>query len=38
MAENRFGNPHAPGLPYAHGEHIRSSKDDHAKLRRVALH
>jgi L-seryl-tRNA(Ser) seleniumtransferase len=33
MAEDRFGNPHAPGLPYAHGEYIRSSKDDHAKLR-----
>ena len=33
MAEDRFGNPHAPGLPYAHGEYIRSSKDDHVKLR-----
>ena len=33
MAEDRFGNPHAPGLPYAHGAYIRSSKDDHAKLR-----
>ena len=33
MTEDRFGNPHAPGLPYAHGEYIRSSKDDHAKLR-----
>ena len=35
MAEDRFGNPHAPGLPYAHGEYIRSSKDDHVKLRQV---
>ena len=33
MAEDRFGNPHAPGLPYAHGAYVRSSKDDHAKLR-----
>ncbi|MFQ5763648.1 MAG: hypothetical protein ACE5GT_01855 [Rhodospirillales bacterium] len=33
MAEDRFGNPLAPNLPYAHGEHIRSPKDDHAKLR-----
>ena len=33
MAEDRFGNTHAPGLPYAHGEHIRSSQDDHVKLR-----
>ena len=32
MTHDRFGNPHAPGLPYAHGEHIRSSRDDHAKL------
>ena len=35
MAEDRFGNPHAPGLPYAYGEYIRSSKDDHVKLRQV---
>jgi L-seryl-tRNA(Ser) seleniumtransferase len=35
MAEDRFGNPHAPGLPYAHGEYIRSSKDDHVKLRQA---
>ena len=33
MAEDRFGNPHAPGLPYAHGEFIRDSRDDHAKLK-----
>ena len=31
--KDRFGNPHAPGLPYAHGEFIRTSLDDHAKLR-----
>jgi len=35
MAEDRFGNSHAPGLPYAHGAFIRSSKDDHVKLRRA---
>ena len=29
MNTDRFGNPHAPGLNYAHGEYIRSSKDDH---------
>jgi L-seryl-tRNA(Ser) seleniumtransferase len=33
MSEDRFGNPHAPALPYAHGAYIRSSKDDHVKLR-----
>ncbi len=33
MVKDRFGNPHAPGLPYAHGAYIRSSKDDHVKLR-----
>ena len=33
MSEDRFGNPHAPGLHYAHGAYIRSSKDDHVKLR-----
>jgi L-seryl-tRNA(Ser) seleniumtransferase len=33
MPEDRFGNPHAPGLPYARGEFIRDSRDDHAKLR-----
>ncbi len=35
MTEDRFGNPHAPGLPYAHGQYIRSSKDDHVKLRQA---
>jgi L-seryl-tRNA(Ser) seleniumtransferase len=33
MSKDRFGNPHAPGLPYAHGEFIRDSRDDHAKLK-----
>ena len=33
MSEDRFGNPHTPGLPYAHGEFIRDSRDDHAKLK-----
>jgi len=33
MTKDRFGNPHAPGLPYARGRFIRDSRDDHAKLR-----
>ncbi len=33
MPEDRFGNPHTPGFPYAHGEFIRDSRDDHAKLK-----
>ncbi|NQU61172.1 MAG: hypothetical protein HQ512_08585 [Rhodospirillales bacterium] len=33
MSEDRFGNPHAPGLPYAHGDFIQGSKDHHVKLR-----
>ena len=35
MTEDRFGNAHAPGLPYARGNVIRDSRDDHAKLRRA---
>jgi hypothetical protein len=27
IVKDRFGNPHAPGLPYAHGEYIRSSEN-----------
>jgi hypothetical protein len=26
MVKDQFDNPHAPGLPYAHGEYNRSSK------------
>ena len=33
MSEDRFGHPHTPGLPYAPGEFIRDSRDDHAKLK-----
>ena len=38
LADDRFGNLHAPGLPYAHGAFIRSSKDDHIKLRQAWRH
>lgn len=34
-AADRFGNAHAPGLPYARGEIIRSTEDDIAKLQRA---
>ena len=33
MTTDRYGNTHTPGLPYAHGDIIRDSRDDHAKLR-----
>lgn len=33
VQKDRFGNPHATGLPYAHGNIIRDSRDDHVKLR-----
>ena len=33
--EDRFGNEHAAGLPYARGAIIRSTEDDIAKLRRA---
>jgi len=32
---DRFGNPHAPNLSYAHGEIIRSTEDDFEKLQRA---
>jgi L-seryl-tRNA(Ser) seleniumtransferase len=32
MGTDRFGNPHAPGLPYARGEILRSTEDDFRKL------
>jgi L-seryl-tRNA(Ser) seleniumtransferase len=33
MKKDRFGNLHAPGLPYARGQLITSTQDDIAKLR-----
>ncbi|MDA0305684.1 MAG: hypothetical protein O3B76_05280, partial [Proteobacteria bacterium] len=38
MTKDRFGNTHAPGLPYAHGDIIRDSRDDHRKLRQAWRH
>jgi L-seryl-tRNA(Ser) seleniumtransferase len=35
MTTDRFGNVHAPGLPYARGQVIRSTEDDFRKLRRA---
>jgi L-seryl-tRNA(Ser) seleniumtransferase len=35
MATDRFGNEHAPGLPYARGAILRSTEDDVRKLRRA---
>jgi L-seryl-tRNA(Ser) seleniumtransferase len=32
MGVDRFGNSHAPGLPYARGEILRSTEDDFQKL------
>jgi L-seryl-tRNA(Ser) seleniumtransferase len=32
-AADRFGNPYAPGLPYARGAILRGTEDDVAKLR-----
>ena len=38
MTTDRFGNVHAPGLPYAHGRIIQDSRDDHRKLRQAWRH
>lgn len=38
MNIDRFGNAHAPGLPYAHGGIIQDSRDDHRKLRQAWQH
>ena len=38
MTKDRFGNAHAPGLPYAHGGIIQDSRDDHRKLRQAWRH
>jgi L-seryl-tRNA(Ser) seleniumtransferase len=35
MGRDRLGNPHAPGLPYARGEILRSTEDDFRKLQRA---
>jgi hypothetical protein len=32
MAVDRFGNPHAPNLPYARGKILSSTEDDFQKL------
>jgi L-seryl-tRNA(Ser) seleniumtransferase len=32
MATDRFGNPYAPGLPYARGKILAGTEDDFAKL------
>ncbi len=32
MTRDRFGNPLAPGLPYARGQYIRGTADDYRKL------
>jgi hypothetical protein len=34
MAVDRFGNLHAPNLPYARGKILASTEDDFRKLRR----
>ncbi len=38
MTKDRLGNVHTWGLPYAHGEIIRDSRDDHRKLREAWRH
>jgi L-seryl-tRNA(Ser) seleniumtransferase len=35
MDRDRFGNPHAPALPYARGRILASTEDDFRKLRRA---
>ena len=35
MATDRFGNPHAPNLPYARGRILATTEDDFRKLRRA---
>src|SRR6516162_7574996 len=34
MATDRFGNPHAPNLPYARGRILATTEDDFRKLQR----
>ena len=35
MGVDRFGNPHAPNLPYTRGEILSSTEDDFVKLQRA---
>jgi len=35
MATDRFGNPHAPNLPYARGSILATTEDDFRKLQRA---
>ena len=35
MTTDRFGNPHAPNLPYARGRILASAEDDFRKLQRA---
>src|SRR5271165_1129915 len=35
MATDRFGNPHAPNLPYARGKILATTEDDFRKLQRA---
>jgi L-seryl-tRNA(Ser) seleniumtransferase len=35
VSRDRFGNAHAPGLPYAHGAIVRETADDLRKLRQA---
>ena len=35
MDRDRFGNEHAPGLPYARGQILRGTEDDFRKLRQA---
>lgn len=35
MPTDRFGNPHAPNLPYAHGKILATTEDDFRKLQRA---
>src|SRR6516162_7902169 len=35
MATDRFGNPHAPNLPYARGRILATTQDDFRKLQRA---
>jgi L-seryl-tRNA(Ser) seleniumtransferase len=35
MGVDRFGNPHAPNLPYARGKILSSTEDDFVKLQRA---
>src|SRR2546427_13235246 len=38
MSTDRFGNPYAPGLPYARGHILLSTEDDFRKLQEAWRH